>query len=365
MVTMNHDYTKGQMIGLAVGFMIIPTIFYVLRIWAKLLVKRFAWDDYLAGFALLVSITCCTLQLSTAIHGHLGQHQPTFPDGSPIMDDPGLIFFEENKFALNMISILGLGLVKSSILVLYRSLFPSRRFHYVVYAALAFVIGWTVSFFFSHLFTCYPITVFIEPYYGNSCVQTVPMFLALLFTDVVADFAILIIPIPMVIRVRMPLKKKLAVIGMLGLGAAVCAVSLTRVIATFAIAEEYIKHPNDVIYYTAPVFFWTNIELSLAIVCACLPTLRPIWLHFFPKPAATGSNSYEYGSSKRYGARKSSLRTPPYEELDELELTRHDGLTRSGSVRENDIVRETTIHQTIEPSDNSSTANLGTNGLGL
>lgn len=119
-----------------------------------------------------------------------------------------------------MISILGLGLVKSSILVLYRSLFPSRRFHYVVYAALAFVIGWTVSFFFSHLFTCYPITVFIEPYYGNSCVQTVPMFLALLFTDVVADFAILILPIPMVIRVRMPLKKKLAVIGMLGLGAA-------------------------------------------------------------------------------------------------------------------------------------------------
>ncbi|KAF4921666.1 Satratoxin biosynthesis SC1 cluster protein 4 [Colletotrichum viniferum] len=363
---MNHDYTKGQMIGLAVGFMIIPTIFYVLRIWAKLLVKRFAWDDYLAGFALLVSITCCTLQLATAIHGHLGQHQPTFPDGSPIMDDPGLIFFEETKFALNMISILGLGLVKSSILVLYRSLFPSRRFHYVVYAALAFVIGWTVSFFFSHLFTCYPITVFIEPYYGNSCVQTVPMFLALLFTDVVADFAILILPIPMVIRVRMPLKKKLAVIGMLGLGAAVCAVSVTRVIATFAIAEEYIKHPNDVIYYTAPVFFWTNIELSLAIVCACLPTLRPIWLHFFPKPAATGSNSYEYGSSKRYGARKSSLRTPPYEEeLDELELTRHDALTRSGSIRENDIVRETTIHQTIEPSDNSSTANLRTNGLGL
>ncbi|KAI8206869.1 hypothetical protein K4K58_006189 [Colletotrichum sp. SAR11_239] len=49
---MNHDYTKGQMIGLAVGFMIIPTIFYVLRIWAKLLVKRFALDDYLAGFAL-------------------------------------------------------------------------------------------------------------------------------------------------------------------------------------------------------------------------------------------------------------------------------------------------------------------------
>ncbi|KAJ0301593.1 uncharacterized protein N0V96_007566 [Colletotrichum fioriniae] len=197
MVTMNHDYTKGQMIGLAIGFMIIPTAFYGLRVWAKLLVKRFAWDDYLTGAAL-----------------------PTFPDGSPIMDDPGLIFFEETKFALNMISILGLGLVKSSILVLYYTLFPSQRFRYVVFGVLAFVIGWTVSFFFSHLFTCFPITVFIEPYYGNSCVQTVPMFLALLFTDVIADFVILVLPVAMVLKVQMPLKKKLAVIAMLGLGAA-------------------------------------------------------------------------------------------------------------------------------------------------
>ena len=119
-----------------------------------------------------------------------------------------------------MISILGLGLVKSSILVLYYNLFPSRKFRYAVWGVLAFVIGWTISFFFSHLFTCFPITVFIEPYYNNSCVQTVPMFLAVLFTDVVADWAILILPIPMVLKVQLPLKKKLAVLGMLGLGAA-------------------------------------------------------------------------------------------------------------------------------------------------
>lgn len=79
-----------------------------------------------------------------------------------------------------MISIIGLGLVKSSILILYKNIFNVRKFRLFVYAALAYVIGWTISFSFSHLFTCYPITVFIEPYYGNSCVKTVPMFLALL-----------------------------------------------------------------------------------------------------------------------------------------------------------------------------------------
>lgn len=75
MVTMNHDYSKGQMIGLAVGFMIIPTVFYGLRIWAKLLVKRFAWDDYLTGAA-LVSVSelfhlmvCSRGKLSKAFPG--------------------------------------------------------------------------------------------------------------------------------------------------------------------------------------------------------------------------------------------------------------------------------------------------------
>lgn len=64
----------------------------------------------------MVSITCCTLQLASAyiassysvsmrltvytaaVHGHLGQHQPQYPDGSPIMDDPGLIFFEQVSY---------------------------------------------------------------------------------------------------------------------------------------------------------------------------------------------------------------------------------------------------------------------------
>ena len=137
------------------------------------------------------------------IYGHLGQHQPLDANGHPIMDDPGLIFFEEvrqsherqsthsrcsqTKFALNMISIVGLGLIKSSILVMYKNIFDVRKFRIVVYIVLAYVIGWTVSFTFSHLLTCYPITVFIEPYYGNSCVDTVPMFLALLVNTLFAS----------------------------------------------------------------------------------------------------------------------------------------------------------------------------------
>lgn len=101
-------------------------------------------------------------------------------------------------------------------------------------------------------------------------------------------------------------------------------------------------------------------------MCACLPTLRPIWSHFFPKPVATGTSDYEYGSSGRMGAMKHSLKQSirkPYEELDELELTMYDrqagaGDGRSASPEGRDIIKQTTIQQTIGPVDSSSTADL-------
>ncbi|CRK18777.1 hypothetical protein BN1723_002907 [Verticillium longisporum] len=355
MVVMTHEYTKNQMIGLAVGFMFLPIVFYCLRIWARSIIKRITLDDYLAGAALVLSIVCCSLQLAATIHGHLGQHQPQHPDGTAIMEDPGLAFFEKSKFALNMISIVGLGLVKSSILVLYLSLFPNRKFQWVVYCVLGYVIVWTISFFFSHLFTCYPITAFIDFFQDKKCVNQVAMFLTVLYTNVVADFTILVLPIPMVMSVQLKLRKKIAVLGMLSLGAAVCAVSVTRVIAVYAIAKQYVHYPNDIIYYTAPVFFWTNIELSMAVVCACLPTLRPIWRHVFPKETATGNNSYELGyGSARKGGKKGSHNNMPYTELDEMELNAGNSHTRSASPASGTVVKETRIRQTVEPADDSS-----------
>ncbi|KAK0386875.1 hypothetical protein NLU13_5188 [Sarocladium strictum] len=353
-----YTYSKEQMIGLAISFMVLPIFFYGLRVWARTMINRVTLDDYLAGGALIFTIACCSLQLAAAFHGHLGEHQPQYPNGTAIMDDPGLAFFEKSKFAMNMLSLIGLGLVKSSILVLYLSIFPNRIFKWCVIGMLCYVGAWTISFFFSHLFICIPVTAFIDFFETRKCLDQVALFLTVLYTNIVADFVILLLPIPMVIKTQMKRATKCAVLGMLMLGASVCAVSVTRVVAIYAVAEEYTKHPNDIIYYTAPVFFWTNIEMSMAVVCACLPTLRPLWISLFPKEATTINNSYElgYGSAARSN-RVTNQRSTPYTEIDELEL-RDGSRTRTGSPDGRDILKKTTISQTVEPSDSSSTKEL-------
>ncbi|KAI6352244.1 hypothetical protein MCOR31_011906, partial [Pyricularia oryzae] len=52
MASMSTEYSKEQVIALAIVFMIFPMIFYGLRVWARLLISRVMLDDYLAGGAL-------------------------------------------------------------------------------------------------------------------------------------------------------------------------------------------------------------------------------------------------------------------------------------------------------------------------
>ncbi|KAI1409256.1 hypothetical protein F5Y13DRAFT_182153 [Hypoxylon sp. FL1857] len=288
---MQQSYSKGLMISLAIAFIIVPSIFVGLRIWSRRLKRKaLQLDDYLCLGALVVGIVCSSLQLYAAIDGQLGQHQVVGPDGQPILDDRRFLVYETTKFVVNVLSVVGFGLVKSSILIFYKSIFNTvRAFRWAVYGMLAIVTTWTISYFFANLFTCYPITALVEPFYGNKCINSIPMWLSVVITDVIVDVGILLMPVPMVLRLHLPWKERMGVLGMFMLGACVCAISITRIVTLGQIAAEFIYHYNDETYYTSPVFYWTNIELAMAVVSACLPTLRPIWiLALFSFLALTG-----------------------------------------------------------------------------
>lgn len=84
---------------------------------------------------------------------------------------------------------------------------------------LSIVAIWTVSYFFANLFTCYPVTPLVESFYGNKCINTIPMWLSVVATDLIVDVAILLMPVPLVLQLHLPLKDKLGVLAMFMLGA--------------------------------------------------------------------------------------------------------------------------------------------------
>jgi hypothetical protein len=101
----------------------------------------------------------------------------------------------------------------------YVSIFRGKTFYILTQTMMAIVVVWTVSFFFANLFTCYPITVFVEPFYGHKCMDAITMWLAMSVSDLVIDILILILPIPMVLNLQLRPKQKVGVLAMFMLGA--------------------------------------------------------------------------------------------------------------------------------------------------
>lgn len=123
------------------------------------------------------------------------------------------------KFASQIIATVGLGVTKASVLVFYVNIFITKRFKIWAYFMLGIVTAWTISFFFSNLFTCYPITALVEAFYGNNCVNGPKMWYASCITDFITGFMILATPVPMVLKLQVHWHQKLAIQGMFALGA--------------------------------------------------------------------------------------------------------------------------------------------------
>lgn len=77
-------------------------------------------------------------------------------------------------------------------------------FQFAVYGMLGVVALWTLSFTLTNLLTCYPVTPLIEAFYGNKCMDTIPMWLSVVITDLIVDVAILCMPVPMVLQLHLP-----------------------------------------------------------------------------------------------------------------------------------------------------------------
>lgn len=294
------NYSQSQMIGIGIFFIVLPIVAVGLRVWAKMLGRRgIAGDDILIFCALAFAIGCGIVQLVAAIDGQLGQHQTVMPNGQPILNDPRFVKYEKCKFAVNILSTVGLGFTKSSFLLFYMSIFTTRRFRVLAQVVLGLVVSWAVAFFFANLFTCYPISPFIEAFYKNHCVDGLALWYAMAISDIIVDFFILIMPIPMVLKLQLPLHQRIGVLAMFLLGATVIAFSITRALVYVHVGQRLDEHYNDETYYTSPVFFWATIELSTAVLSASLPTYRPIWLKLRSRGITRPKLSYRLRSYSR------------------------------------------------------------------
>ncbi len=113
-----------------------------------------------------------------------------------------------------------LPVIKISILLLYRVLFPTRFFRIGFWVLGTLSLVWGVAVLFVVIFQCKPVSAFWDPAEGNgtTCISTEEFFYSIAPFNIATDVAILCLPVREVWKLQMPFKRRVATFVMFLLG---------------------------------------------------------------------------------------------------------------------------------------------------
>ncbi|KAI1331766.1 hypothetical protein F5Y16DRAFT_359204 [Xylariaceae sp. FL0255] len=150
---------------------------------------------------------------------------------------------------------------------------PATRPFIIATLVLNLVVA--IAFVFAIVFVCTPVPYFWTEWDGlhrGKCLDKWPLFLAAGIITTVLDVLLILLPVGWISHLQFSRSKKITTIIMFSLGAIVILTSIMRIISlnTFA-------HSSN---FSRPLFvvgLWSALELYLAVICACLPSLRPLF----------------------------------------------------------------------------------------
>jgi hypothetical protein len=111
-------------------------------------------------------------------------------------------------------------MAKTSVLLFYRRIFPSRVFHWVVWAFVAFTVGYSAASVLVNIFSCSPIAASWDIKYVETakCINRPVFYFAQASLGILTDFATVIAPLPMMWKLQLPFRQKIGVAGILTMG---------------------------------------------------------------------------------------------------------------------------------------------------
>ncbi|KAK2057459.1 hypothetical protein LY76DRAFT_657313, partial [Colletotrichum caudatum] len=139
-----------------------------------------------------------------------------------------------------------------------------QHFHWLLIASC---IGQEVSLG----FVCMPLRSLWDATVPGRCFDRLAWWFVGSSISLVTDVVIVIMPLPLLRTIKLPWRQKAVLMATFALGFFTCAISIVR-ITILQTSSTLI----DATYDTTIVGIWSITELSCAIVCVCVPTLRPL-----------------------------------------------------------------------------------------
>ncbi|KAF6237360.1 hypothetical protein HO173_004250 [Letharia columbiana] len=260
-----HSAEQAHIRGTVVFTWSLMLIIVSLRFVARRLSKVGLWyDDWLIIPATLSATTCFASAIWMTQHG-LGQNVY-------ILSPNQLDTFLKGMFISEIGWPISICMVKCSILAFYWRLFSSygRSFRISVWAFLALMVNWGIVVVIATVFQCSPRH---RPWSEGRCVNnTYWFFVGSSIPHIITDIALISLPMPLIWKLQMRRSQKAILSFIFGLGGFVTIVAIVRLVYLIKADAE----PADVTINLSNILIWTGVEVNMSVVCACLPSLRPI-----------------------------------------------------------------------------------------
>ncbi|KAL1635933.1 hypothetical protein SLS58_010038 [Diplodia intermedia] len=249
--------------------------------------SAFGLDDVLVATAWMITIP---LAVSFYIQGKNGM-------AYSMNEIPLAVYLTGRQWfwASSWMYYLALGLSKLSVTVQFLRIFVTPKTLLVTRCTIGFVVSWTIISVCVGAFECVPIARYWDKTIAGRCINGKETFLANACMNILTDFIIIGIPVPSLLKLQVGAAKKMGLLFAFSLGLVVCAISVARIpMVTLAFAAG---RPGNL-----SLMLWSTVELHVSIACACLPSIRPLFVSFL---RFAGIDSYLKSASGGAGATKS------------------------------------------------------------
>jgi hypothetical protein len=130
--------------------------------------------------------------------------------------------------------------VKMSVLVFYhRFIFVKEACRRAVLILMVISTIWLIAIQIANLLTCRPVDAYWHRDKEQRCASVNVFLLVINITDTILDFVIVILPIHMASELQLPMRTKVAVGGMFGLGGFVVVTDIVRLVSSYQRGEQY------------------------------------------------------------------------------------------------------------------------------
>ncbi|KAK4446895.1 hypothetical protein QBC34DRAFT_304216 [Podospora aff. communis PSN243] len=261
--------TRGPAL-LIVELIVLPISLLVLllRMYVRCIVlKNSGWDDWLmvAASVFGTGVTICVI-LANALYGwNVHVWDLTLTD---------MIKGRQVSLAAQALFVFATSFAKISILMSYLRFAPANSWFKRVTQTTIATIAVGNSVFLVVLFTqCAPMSAYWDILRGEAkCNPEGPPLMAQAIFTVMADFAVWVLPLPTLMKARLPPSQRIALIVLFSCGLFVVFGAIMRTYWIWVVVEE----TYDVTWEGFHLWIWTAVEVHLGLICGCIPTLKAL-----------------------------------------------------------------------------------------